>query len=121
MCQRFVFAQQRILAPGAGHRCHPSAVPAADGDGKGKGWEWKGEGMESLGVWDPPAPPLPTPASHPREPNPAASSTTGSQAGFYLPGYAASSRVGAMRSFLFQEQVKESKRVSQFPPWEPAQ
>lgn len=72
--------------------------------------------MESLGAWDAPAPPLPTPASHAREPDPAASSPLGSQAVFFLPGYAARSRVGAMKSFLFQEQVKESKQVPQFPP-----
>lgn len=72
--------------------------------------------MESLGAWDAPAPPLPTPASHPREPDPAASSPMGSQAVFFLPGYAARSRVGAMRSFLFQEQVKEIKQVPQFLP-----
>lgn len=53
MRQRFVFALQRILAPGAGHRCHPSAEPAGDGGGKGKGWRAWGLGMLLLHLSQP--------------------------------------------------------------------
>lgn len=43
MCQRFVFAQQRILAPGAGHRCHP--VLSLQGMGVGRGRDGEPGGL----------------------------------------------------------------------------